>query len=325
MIIVVALGAVVTILRACRSIVAQVEPPVVIQPEEVSLCAGQQHQFTVEGGVEVTWETTGGSVTQSGLFTAGDASGDYVVTVTGRESGEKAQATVHVMFCAPTATPEPTATLVPTPTPTPEPVVPSSMDAQGDVGTYDSGVPVEGVPAGVDISAASISPDLGVALQPTGGVPTELAGWAGEGDALFWVSLHSPVASPPAAYLNWLIVLDVDGNTGTGRPAGSRRINPDLGDEVVIGVSYNPTAGAYEPYSLVWDAGAGGWATGPEIRYTVGESRTLVAFAISLERLTQSVSQYSGTTLAPEAVKGRAAAESYVGELRVIDFYPDLP
>jgi hypothetical protein len=298
---------------------------VVIQPEEVSLCAGQQHQFTVEGGVEVAWEVTGGTVTQSGLFTAAADPGDYVITVTGRDSGEKAQATVHVMFCAPTATPEPTATLVPTPTPTPEPVMPSSVDAQGDVGSYDSGVPVEGVPAGVDISAASISSDLGVALQPTEGVPTELAGWAGEGEALFWISLHSPVANPPAVYLNWLFVLDVDGNTGTGRPVGSRRINPDLGDEVVIGVSYNPTAGAYEPYSLVWNASQGGWANGPGIRYTVDESRTLVAFAIPLEQLTQTVSQYSGTTLTPEAVRGRAAAESYVGELRVIDFYPNLP
>jgi len=325
MIIIVAIAAIVTILRACSGILSP-EIPLTISPGEISLCTGEQQQFTAGGGAEVTWETTGGMISDGGLYTAGDIPGDYIVAAIAVDSDQRIEAIVHVAACAPSPTPEPPPTVAPTDTPTQEAIAPPAADSQGDVGSYDSGAPVEGVPAGVDISSASIGADLRVPLQSTESVPAELAGWAAEGEVLLWISLYEPIPNPPAVYMNWLFALDVDGNTATGRPAGSRRINPDLGDEAVIGISYDPATGAYEPYFLVWDTAQGNWITGPEgIRYRIGESRTLVALALPLETLTQSVAQTSGVTLAPEGVKGRAAADSYAGEQRVIDFYPELP
>ena len=324
----VAIAAIVTIVRACSSIIAPEEPVPAIRPGEVSLCTGEQQQFVVAGDVEVTWEATGGAMSETGLFTAGDAPGDYIVTATGAGTSQTAEASVHVVVCTPppTAAPPTPSTPTPTATPTPGVIAPPSADPQGDVGAYDNGAPVEGVPAGVDISAANAAADLHVTLQPSDGVPGELAGWATAEEILLWISLHEPIPNPPLVYMDWLFVLDVDGNTATGRPAGSRRINPDLGDEVVIGVSYDPATGSYEPYFLVWDAAQGQWATGPEgIRYYVSDSRTVVGLALPLETLTQAVSQTANVTLDPEAVKGRAAGDSYVGEQRVIDFYPDLP
>jgi hypothetical protein len=297
-----------------------------IRPGEVNLCPGEQRQFTVDGNAEVTWAATGGIINDDGLFTASDIVGDYAVTATETDSGQQAEAIVHIAACVPTEAPEPTATPTPTEAPTAEAIAPPVTDPQGDVGTYDSGAPVEGAPAGVDISAASPGADLLVALEPTDSVPGELADWVAEGETLLWITLHEPLLDPPGVYMNWLFALDVDSNTATGRPAGSRRINPDLGDEAVMGVSYDPATGGYEPYFLVWDAAQGSWATGPEgIRYYISDARTLIALALPLETLTQSVAQNTGTTLIPDGVKGRAAADSYAGELRVIDFYPDLP
>lgn len=325
LIIIVAIAAIVTILRACNSILSPPPPPLTISPGEVSLCTGEQQQFTVGGADEIAWETTGGMISDNGLYTASDIPGDYTVTATGADADQQIEAVAHVATCAPSPTPEPSPTVAPTDTPTPEAVA-SPTDPQGDVGAYENGVPVEGVPAGVDISSASLGPDLHVLLDSAEGAPPELADWVTEGEMLLWITLHTPIPDPPPVYMNWLFALDVDGNTATGRPAGSRRINPDLGDEAVIGVSYDPVIGAFEPYFLVWDATQGNWADGPEgIRYHLSDSRTLVALALPLEMFTQSVAQTSGVTLAPEAAKGRAAADSYVGEQRVIDFYPALP
>lgn len=322
---IVAITAVVTILRACSSVISPPPPPLTIKPGQVNLCPGEQQQFTASSAGQVTWETSGGTVVTSGLYTAGDVPGDYTVTAADLDSKQKAEAAVHVIACTPTPTLEPTAPPPPTDTPTPEAAAPTT-DPPGDVGAYENGAPVTGAPAGVDISGASIAPDMHITLQPTEGIPAELTGWAAEGEVLLWISLHSPIPDPPPVYMNWLFALDVDGNTGTGRPAGSRRINPDLGDEAVIGVSYDPATGAYEPYFLVWDTAQGNWATGAEgLRYRISDSRTLVAFALPLETLTQSTAQTAGVTLAPEAIKGRAAADSYAGEQRVIDFYPNLP
>ncbi len=327
MIALIAIVALITIVRACSSILSPEEPPLVISPGEISLCAGEQHQFAVGGDVEVTWGTTGGIIDGNGLFVASSIPGDYTITVAETDTSQTAKATVHIVACTLPPTPAlPSPTPAPTATPTLEAIAPPSADPQGDVGAYESGTLVEGVPAGVDISAANVGTDLHVTLQPSEGVPAELAGWAAEGDVLLWISLHEPVLNPPVVYMNWLFALDVDGNTATGRPAGSRRINPDLGDEAVIGVSYDPATGSYEPYFLVWDAAQEQWVAGPEgIRYYVSDSRTVVALALPLETLTQAVAQTSSVTLVPEAVKGRAAVDSYVGEQRVIDFYPDLP
>ena len=327
MLILVAGVAVITILRACGGPVAMESPPV-ISPGEASLCPGEQHQFTVEDDVDVTWEATDGTISASGLFTAGDALGDCTVTATRSDSRQIAEASVHVVACTPTPTPVPSPTLAPTPTatPTPEPLAPPPADSQGDVGTYESGAPVEAVPAGMDIRTASVGPDLGVVLQPAEGTPAELAGWATEDEVLLWIALHEPVPDPPEVYTEWLFALDLDGDTTTGRPVDSARINPDLGTEAAVGVYYDPAGEEYASYLLVWDPAQGDWAEGPEvIRFHVDESRTLIGLALPLETLAQTVAQITDVTLVPEAVKGRAAVLSYAGEQAVIDFYPDLP
>jgi len=327
MIILVALVAVITILRTCGGPIA-VEPLPAISPGEVSLCPGERRQFTVEGDAEITWEASGGTISQSGLFTAGDAPGDYAITATRSGSRQMAEAVVHVVACTPVPTPVPTLTPtpIPTPTPTTEPTPTPPADLQGDVGTFESGAPVEGVPAGVDIHTASVTPDLRVDLQPTADVPAQLTGWASGDEVLLWISLHEPIPAPPAVFTDWLFALDLDGDVTTGRPAGAGRINPDLGTEAAIGVSYNPANGKYEPYFWIWDPAQEDWTEEPDVvRFYLDESRTLIGLALPLETLTQNVAQTAGVTIVAEAVKGRAAALSFAGEQAVIDFYPDRP
>jgi hypothetical protein len=331
----VAVVAAVTILRACGGIPTPTEPPLTITPPEISLCPGEQQQFAVADDAEVTWEASGGTISSEGVFTAGDTPGDYTVSAAREESRRAAGAIVHIIPCTPTPTATPLPTMPPTATPEPEatpeptetePTSPTSPDPQGDVGTYETGAAVETVPAGVDVVDASIGPDGSVTFQPSEDPPAELEGWVEEGETLFWISLQDAVPDPPAGYMNWLFVFDVDGNTETGRPVGSRRINPDLGDEVAVGVNYNANTEAYETYSLVWDSENGTWANGPEVRYTFGESRTIVGLAFSLEGLEEAVAQTEASALAPEAAAGRAAAETYLADgTRVIDFYPNLP
>jgi hypothetical protein len=223
-------------------------------------------------------------------------------------------------------TPIPTDTPPPTDTPTPQPSPTPPADTQGDVGTYDTGAAVETPPAGTDIRAASVGPDLRVALQPTADVPASLSGWLAEGEVLLWIALYEPVPDPPEGYTEWLFALDLDGDAATGRPADSARINPDLGMEVALGAYYQPASGEYATYFLVWNPNQGGWAEGPdELRFTIDDSRTLVGLALPLETLTQTVSQTTGVTVVPEAVKGRAAALAGAGAQRAIDFYPDRP
>jgi hypothetical protein len=325
----------VTILRACGGLPTRSEPPLTITPSEISLCPGDQQKFAVTGDVEVTWEASGGTINENGTFTAGDNPGDYTVSATREESRKAAGAIVHVIACTPTPTMTPPPTLPPTATPAPtataeptEPTATSSAnpDPQGDVGAYETGAPIESPPTGVDVLAASISPDLEISLQPAGDPPAELAGWSEEEEAFFWMQLYDAVPDPPLSYMNWLFVIDTDGNTETGRAVGSRRINPDLGDEVAIGVSYNANTEAYEPYALVWDTEDEAWADGPEVRYTFGESRTVVGLALSLEALEEAITQAGATPVSAEAAKGRAAGETYLADgTRVIDFYPDLP
>jgi len=337
MIILVAAVAIITILRSFGG-AGLAGPALVISPGDINLCLGEQHQFTagsdteegIEEGVEITWKATGGTISQNGLFTADDTPGDYTITAIRSDSRRIAIATVHVIACTPTPTPTPSPTPLPTPTPTatstPEPTVPPAADPQGDVGTYESGASVEGVPAGVDIRAASVGPDRNMHLQPDAETPAELIGWADEGEILLWISFHEPIPNPPTTFTDWLFALDLDGDVATGRPVGTARINPDLGTEASIGVSYDPAIGEYEPYLWIWDTAQGNWTEVPDaVRFYLGESRTLIGLALSLETLTQNVAQTTGVTSIPEAVKGRAAAVSYAGEQMVIDFYPDRP
>ncbi len=325
---VVAVLAGLTILRACGGLPVQREPSPSIVPSEVSLCPGEVQQFTVQGDMAVVWEARGGSINDQGLFTAGDEPGAYSVTATREGSRQRAAAIVNIVACTPTptATPIPAASPTPLPTPTPTPSVTPSvdLDPEGDVRNYETGEIIESPPPGVDIRAASVAPDMSIALQPTDDTPAELAAWWEEGEALFWISLYDAVPDPPVRTMNWLVVLDVDGNPETGRPLGSRLINPDIGDEMAIGVTYDNTTGEYDPYCLVWEDGA--WTSGPEIRYTFADSRTVVGLAVSLEALEAALTGAGAAALVPEEIRARAAAETYMGDgTRVIDFYPDLP
>jgi hypothetical protein len=327
--------AAVTILRACGGLPTQAEPPLTITPPEISLCPGDEQQFAVANDADVTWEASGGTISDGGVFTAGDSPGDYTVSAMREDSGRAAGAIVHIVACTPTPTATPRPTVPPTATPepeaTPEPTEPAppsatNPDPEGDVGTYESGAAVETPPTGVDITAASIKPDLGITLQSSEDPPEELVDWPEEGESFFWMSLYNEIPDPPQGYMNWLFVLDLDGDTETGRPVGSARINPDLGDELAVGVSYNANTEAYEPYSLVWNSEEGAWATGPEVRYTFGEARTVVGLALSLESLEEAIAQAGAASFSPDAARGRAAAETYLADgTRVIDFYPNLP
>jgi hypothetical protein len=200
------------------------------------------------------------------------------------------------------------------------------FDVQGDVGVYGSGALVEGAPGGVDIRSGSVDPDLRLSLQPGEQAPAELAQWAIDGDLFLWLSFYDPVPDPPPVYTDWVFVLDVDGDPATGRPVGTAQINPDLGYEAAIGVTYDDTTGAYERYFLVWDPARSALVAAPDVpRFIVTESRTLLGITLPLETVTQAVQGTAGVVLVPEAVRGRAAAQSRAAGQKVIDFYPDLP
>ena len=339
MIVVVVIVALTTLLRAWGGPLSE-ESTMVVDPAEISLCLGEQRQFTVkeieQQDAEITWRTTGGTISESsGLattFTADGEPGDYVITAISKGPRQVADATVHVAACTPTPTPTPTSiptltpipspTSVPTPVPTPTPAL---DDARGDVSVFEGGAPVEGAPAGVDLRIASVGLDLRVNLRPVVRVPVELVDWVDGSEVLLWFTFYEPVLDPPA-YSDWLFVLDLDGDAATGRPAGSARINPDLGDEAVLGVLYDPALDEYQPYFLVWDSAQGAWADGPEgIRFYMNESRTVIGLALPSETLSQAALETGGVTLAPGAVRGRAAALSLVGGEMVVDFYPDRP
>ena len=282
---------------------------------------------------------------------AGVTLGIYTWSRSGDEEEIASTATValgaEAITISPTPTPTstsiaplPAATDTPTPIPTPSvdlsptavlspttasPPSISSLDARGDVMVYDTGEPVAAFPGGIDIQSASVGADLRVSLRPTDDAPAELADWATGDDVLLWLSLHDPIPNPPDAFTDWVFVLDVDSDPATGRPSGTVLINPDLGYEVAIGVSYNETSVNYEPYFLVWDPGQGRLVSANAPRFMVNESRTLIGWVLPMASLTESVEQVAGATLSPGAVRGRAAAQSIAGGRKVIDVYPELP
>jgi hypothetical protein len=325
MIALVALIALVTILQACSRIISQAKPPLEISPAEARLCTGEQILFTVTGSSEVTWEATGGDISQSGLHTAGQQTGEFVVTASDRGSSRSAQVIVRVVECTPT--PDMAASPTPPPAATATPQVGSftTADARGDVGLYDTGAPVQEIPAGIDIRSASVRADLRVGLEPGEGVPSEFADWVEEGEVVFWIALYEPIPDPPGANTDWLFALDLDGDTTTGRPPGERRINPDLGDEAVIQVSYRLSTGSYTPYLYVWNPSEGSFTdlSGP-VRFEIDRSRTLIGIAVDLQALSEAVEQTTGVVLDPDQATGRGAAVAYLDQT-LIDFSPDLP
>ena len=303
-------------------------PSLQVIPPEVTLCLGQQVSFSVEPPLEdVEWAATGGGeISSDGHYVAGELPGDHEIQAAGPRRGQRGRAVVHIIVCTPTPTATPSPTPVPSPTPTAVPTPLPSADPQGDVGIYTTGAPVAQPPAGVDIRNASVGTDRQVTLQPVEGVPAELTGWAGEGEALLWIVLHEPIPDAPPSPTDWLFALDLDGDVGTGRPVGTARINPDLGMEVAVGIYYDPLDGSYAPYFLIWNPGLEDWEAGPDVvRFTLDESRTVIGLALPVDILQQEVARVTGVTLVPEAVLGRVAAIVYTTPEAVVDFYPDLP
>ncbi len=298
-----------------------------ILPADTTLCQGDTLRFQIEQAAgDVEWAATGGQISADGLYTAGDLPGDYEVQAAG-PVGERGRAIVHIVACTPTptATPTPTptpiSTVAPTATPAPSP------DPQGDVAMYSGGAATAQTFAGIDMRNASIQPDGRVSFN-TLELPPELAAWAAPDEVVLWIALYDAIPEAPPVYTEWVFVLDLDGNAATGRPAGSRPINPDLGDEVALAVFYDPALGSYDTYLLVWNAAQADWVNGPDVVRTYGnESRMLVGLGVPLETLRSEVARLSGVTVAAEAVRGRAATIAYAGagsETWVADFYPDI-
>ncbi|MCP4536995.1 MAG: hypothetical protein GY832_07590 [Chloroflexi bacterium] len=153
-----------------------------------------------------------------------------------------------------------------------------------------------------------------------------MADWTRGDDVLLWMALYDPVPDPPETFTDWVFVLDLDGDVDTGRPMGTVRVNPDLGYEVAIGVSYNDSSAEYEPYFLVWDQGRLALVLQSDVpRFTLNEARTLIWLALPLDTLVENVEQVSGVTIVEGEVRGRVAAQSYAGGRKVADFYPGLP
>ena len=90
-------------LRNSNKVVVTTQASVVVtvSPSSVSLLPGASQQFasSVSGSANtsVTWSATGGSITQTGLYTAGAATGTFTVTATSvADPGIRADATVVV-------------------------------------------------------------------------------------------------------------------------------------------------------------------------------------------------------------------------------------
>jgi hypothetical protein len=324
MIALVALIALITILRACSRIVSQARPPLQISPSEARLCTGEDVLFSAEGAEDVVWEATGGEISQSGLYSAGEQSGEFVITASDQGSGRSAQVIVRLVMCTPTPPPDASPTPPPGATATPQIGGFTGADARGDVAVYDTGTLAEDAPAAIDIRSASVRADLRVSLEPGQDVPSEFADWIEDGEVLLWISVDEEIPDPPGANINWLFALDLDGDTSTGRTPGAGRINPDLGDEAVVQVSYTLGTGSYDAYIYVYNPGQGWAVLDGATRFEIDHSRTLIGMAVDLQALSEAVEEASGVTVDPEQARGRAAAEAYL-EQRVIDFSPDLP
>lgn len=299
--------------------------PLEVTPPEASLCPGQVVEFSTNPAVaDVEWAATGGGeITADGRYTAGEVPGDYEIQAAGPE-GQRGRAVVHIILCTPTPTPSPTPTPAPSPTPTTAATPMPLADPQSDVEFYSSGALADTYPDGVDIMNASVAGDRRITLQSMEGVPQPLIGWPQEGEALLWIALYEPVPETMEVRTDWLFALDLDGDTATGRPVGSARVNPDIGMETAVGVYYDPAAEQFATYFLVWNSAQGGWTDGPDVvRYTFSPDRTMVGLALPLDTLQQQVSEVTGVTWVPEATTGRAAAVSYTEPEAVIDLYPE--
>lgn len=284
-----------------------------VEPAEVTLCIGETVGFTAAPAPVTRWAATGGVISADGRYVAGEIPGNYEVQAVG-PGGERGRAYIHIVACTPTPRPTP----IPIPTPTPSPTAPPTpipeADGAGDLTVYNTGAPAAIPFEGMDIRNASFAPD-GRLLTGGETLPAELTGWAQEGEAVVWMALYTPIPAQLPVRADWFFVLDLDGNTATGRPPGTRPVNQGLGDEVAVGLYYDPTDGALHTYLLLWNAAQGDFVEGGEPRYWLSADRTVVALALPVASLP--------TALVPEAVRGRAATIAYITPEPVADFYPN--
>ncbi len=282
-----------------------------IAPPEVTLCAGESVTFAAAPLPAARWAATGGTIGADGRYIAGNLPGNYEVQAVGPQ-GERGRAYIHIVICTPTPPPTPTPIPTPTPTPTPPPTPIPEADPAGDLFVYNTGAAASAPFDGLDIRNSAFAADSRLL---TAGLPSELAGWAQEGETVLWMALHTPIPEGMPVRADWFFVLDLDGNPGTGRPPGTRPVNQGLGDEVAVGLYYDPTDGAFHSYLLLWNAARRDFDDGGEPRYWLSPDRTLVALAVPGDVL-------GARGFVPEAARGRAATIAYTTPNIVADFYP---
>jgi hypothetical protein len=178
----------------------------------------------------------------------------------------------------------------------------------------------------VDVAACNIATStlvLADLAPPEGITVTE--------DALVvWMALQEPVPDDRALDYHWLIALDLDGQTETGRPAGDGYINPDLGNEVGAGL-FLYIDDELDPYLFVWDAGSEDWAEAADVpegllTVTLAPGRDVVLFTLEVDGLAEAVDRLTGVDLVPGEIRGRVGAiASSMTRAAVVDYCPDLP
>jgi hypothetical protein len=239
------------------------------------------------------------------------------------------EATVAPAETAASAAASPTTTAVPaTPTaePTPMPAATPLADATGDVAPLAGGAIIAEPPAGVDIATCNVATDTNAltTLAP----PANLTDIEVTTDTLtIWLSLQTPAPAERALTYHWLVALDADGDTATGRSPGNGYINPDLGQDVGAGV-FLYANGNVEPYVYVWNPALGDWDgdTPDIVTATVNETQDAVAFTFPLADLRTNLEQITGTSLDLEALRGRTATiASSQTQAAIVDYCPDLP
>lgn len=284
-----------------------------LEPAEVNLCPGEAVRFSAPFPT-ARWAATGGTIGPDGAYVAGERTGNYEARAVGT-GGERGYAYIHIVPCTPTPPPTPTPIPTPTPVPTPTPTPIPEADPAGDLALYSSGAPAGAPFGGLDIRNAPLAADG--RLEAQAGLPyPDLAAWAQAGEQVLWMTLHTPIPESLPVRTDWFFVLDLDGNPQTGRPPGTRPANRGLGDEVAVGVYYDPTARGFRSYLLLWNSARREFSDGGEPRFWISPDRTTVAVAVPLETL-----QRYG--FVPEAARGRAIALAYVTPEPVADFYPE--
>ena len=238
-----------------------------------------------------------------------------------------ANPTAEATEAAPTeAAPTPTTAAPVTPTAEVAAAATPLADPNADVAPLAGGAVIAAPPDGVDIATCNAATDTTV--LPAAAPPASLTDVEVTTDTLtVWLSLESPAPAERALTYHWLVALDTDGDTGTGRPPGNGYINPDLGQDVGAGV-FLYANGNVEPYVYIWNPALGDWdgETPDIVTATVNETRDAIAFTFSLNDLRTNLEQISGSGLDLQALKGRVATiASSQTEAAVVDYCPDLP